>query len=181
MIQNGAHETTDIMNQMSNESTHLAEIGKQASDNILRLVELSRSMEVTITAGALRGFVELAKADHLVYKFQIYLVLIGKSDKISSDFASHHNCRLGKWYFEGDGHDCFSRLPGFREMDEPHKRVHAYGHAAVDAFYDDDYDRAVEQVSLMEAASVEVLECLETMARAGENDSSLLCASGKNH
>lgn len=181
MIQTGAHETTEIMNRMSEESNGLAETGQKASDSIQRLVELSGSMEVTITAGALRGFVELAKADHLVYKFQIYLVLMGKSHKSSADFADHHSCRLGQWYFEGDGRDCFSKLPGFVEMDKPHQLVHNHGRAAIDAFNNNDVQTTLNEIGKMEAASVNVLNCLERMAEAGETDSSLLCAAAKSH
>lgn len=179
MVQTGAHETTQIMQKMSGESSHLAETGRKAGENNLRLMELSEKMELTITAGALRGFVELAKADHLVYKFNIYQVLMGNSDKISDDFADHTTCRLGKWYFEGDGRDCFSKLPGFAAMDSPHKRVHYHGRMAVDAYYDNDIPATLNEVNSMEKASTEVLGCLEQMASAGEKDANLMCATGK--
>lgn len=175
VIQSGARDTTAIMQQMSESSNHLAMTGQQASEIIQNLVELSGQMEVTINAGALRGFVELAKADHLVYKFNIYRVLMGKSDMTADDFADHTSCRLGKWYFEGDGHDCFSRLPGFIEMDQPHQRVHTHGKAAVAAYYAGDHGTCIDETEKMEAASVEVLNHLESMAVAGENDTDLIC------
>ncbi len=42
------------------------------------------------------------------------------------DFADHTRCRLGKWYYEGEGHSCFSRLAGFRELEKPHRAVHRH-------------------------------------------------------
>jgi hypothetical protein len=177
MIQTGAEETTMKMNQMSEESERLADIGHKAGDSILRLLELSRKMEGTISAGALRGFVELAKIDHLVFKFNIYQILMGHSRTSADSLSNHTNCRLGKWYFEGDGRDCFSHLPGYREMDEPHKDVHQHGLLAVEQYNQSDFITALSHIKLMETASMAVLENLEKMAKAGETDSNLLCAS----
>jgi len=177
MIQSGARETTLKMSQMSEESDRLAEIGNKAGEGIMRLLNLSRKMEGTISAGALRGFVELAKIDHLVFKFNIYQVLMGHSSKHADDFSSHNNCRLGKWYFEGDGSDCFSHLPGYQEMDQPHREVHEHGQRAVDDYHQHNYQSALDHVEQMEHASLRVLENLESMAAAGESDSNLLCTS----
>jgi phage-related tail protein len=178
-IQEGAGETTDIMGHMSSESSELLQTGADSNQNYRRLVGLSDKMSTMVTAGALRGFVELAKTDHLVYKFNIYQVIMGNSDKTASDFADHTTCRLGKWYFEGDGHDCFSRLPGFVEMDKPHKLVHAHGKAALDAFHAGHIEMALDELQQMEAASSEVLNCLESMAASGESDAHMVCATAR--
>ncbi len=177
MIQQDTLETTDKMNQMSAESERLSEIGQKAGEGIIRLLELSKKMEVTISAGALRGFVELAKIDHLVFKFDVYKVVMGHSPRKSTDFSSHTDCRLGKWYFEGDGHACFSTLPGYRELDPPHQQVHDAGKAAIDAFYAGDNDAVLQHIAQMEKSSHQVLVLLEKMAKSGETDSNLLCTS----
>ncbi len=177
LIQKDTLETTEKMTRMSEESQRLSEIGQKAGAGIMRLLELSKRMEETISAGALRGFVELAKIDHLVYKFEVYKVVMGKSSNTSADFASHTDCRLGKWYFEGDGHACFSELPGYRELDVPHQGVHNSGKAAIDAYYSNDSETLLKQVAEMEKNSLQVLNMLEKMAASGENDSNLLCTS----
>lgn len=176
MIQNGASDTSAKMTEMSAESASLSKVGKKAGEGVMRLLELSRSMETTISAGALRGFVELGKIDHLVYKLNVYRVLMGHSSQQIEQFADHHECRLGHWYFEGDGKDCFSQLPGYREMDQPHQQVHACGKAAIEHFQAGDISRALQQAEAMEQASLEVLHHLEVMAQNGETDSNLLCS-----
>ncbi|MEW5893733.1 MAG: CZB domain-containing protein [Pseudomonadota bacterium] len=118
-------------------------------------------MEGAIAASSLRTFVELAKVDHLVFKFEIYRVLLGLSDKQPGDFASHTTCRLGKWYYEGEGQACFSRLPGYREIENPHMAVHGKGVEAVTRFRDGDFAGAVQAVEAMELASMQVLQNLE--------------------
>jgi hypothetical protein len=166
------------MNQMSQESERLSEIGQKASEGIMRLLSLSKKMEITISAGALRGFVELAKIDHLVFKFDVYKILMGRSQKTSADFVDHMHCRLGKWYFEGDGKGCFSHLPGYADIDDPHKKVHEHGKAAVDAFKVGDMALVLNHVKIMEQCSLKVMNSLETMAASGETDNNLLCTSG---
>ena len=149
--------------------------GHDASANIDELLQLGQHLTGTLAATALRSFVETAKTDHLVYKQEVYKVFLGLSDKGPGDFASHTGCRLGQWYYEGDGKACFSKLPGYKEVEPPHKKVHERGQMAVAAYRSGDIEASVSQLAEMEGASMEVLAHLETMARAGEGDPSVLC------
>ncbi len=174
-IQSGTKETTDKMQQMAEQSRQLADVGTRASESILGAADLSKRTEGAIAASALRGFVELAKIDHLVYKFEIYRVLMGHSHKGVDEFADHSHCRLGKWYYEGDGKDCFSRLSGYREVEAPHIEVHRAGRAALEAHAAGDVEATLREVSAMEQASIDVLEQLDRMAVEGETNSAVLC------
>jgi len=146
-------------------------------DNMRHLLELSHQMEGTISAAALRSFVEVAKIDHILYKFEIYKVFMGVSERSADSFSSHTDCRLGKWYFEGEGKDCFSRLDGYAAVANPHQTFHQHGKEAVAAFRAGEPLRGIELIGKMEADSMEVLAALERIAVAGEGDSSLLCHS----
>jgi hypothetical protein len=168
------------MEAEARESSNFSHKGEEATVALKNLIELSRGMEGAISASALRSFVELAKVDHLVFKFEIYKVFMKLSDKQPSDFDSHTACRLGKWYYEGDGHACFSQLPGYREIESPHKTVHTAGVAAIEQFRAGDLDAALAQLQKMEEASMQVLHELERMAAAGEADNSILC-TGHGH
>jgi len=148
-------------------------------DNMKQVLELSHQMEGTISAAALRSFIEVAKIDHILYKFEIYKVFMGISERTADSFASHAACRLGKWYFEGEGKDCFSKLDGYTAVANPHQAFHQNGREAVSAFRNRDPLRGIELVGKLEADSMEVLAALERIAVAGENDSSLLCYSPK--
>jgi predicted nucleic acid-binding Zn-ribbon protein len=152
--------------------------GDSAFTSIDGLVQISSHMTSTLAATALRSFVETAKTDHLVYKQEIYRVFLGTSAKGPDDFASHTACRLGKWYYEGDGKDCFSRLPGYLDVEPPHKRVHDFGRSAVAAYRAGDIGTGIAKLAQMEQASMEVLAQLERMASSGESDPSVLCVGG---
>ena len=136
-------------------------------DELIRLSDVNRAM---IRATALRSFVEVAKVDHLVYKMEIYKVLMGLSDKQPVNFASHHECRLGKWYYQGDGRECFSRLAAYKKIESPHVDVHSHGKAAVQTYYDGNSDLALDHADKMELASQKVLLELENMALDGEQN-----------
>ena len=151
--------------------------GEEAFASIDGLLGMSQNMTQTIAATALRSFVETAKKDHLVFKMEIYRVFLGVSDKGPDDFASHTGCRLGKWYYEGDGKACFSRLPGYTAVEPPHMKVHSHGKAAVQAYRSGNLADGLAELGEMERSSMEVLNQLETMANAGESNPSILCTS----
>ncbi|WP_459949231.1 CZB domain-containing protein [Denitratisoma sp. agr-D3] len=102
--------------------------------------------------------------DHLVYKMEVYRVVMGLSDKDETGFASHRECRLGKWYYEGDGAALFSSLPGYRELELQHIAVHSNGTDAVKAHRGGDGDAAITALAGMEEASLKVVEYLERLA-----------------
>jgi uncharacterized protein YukE len=142
--------------------------GQQAVGSMKELMQVTVEMKKAIGNTALRTFVEVAKVDHLVYKFEIYKVFLGTSIKKPEEFASHEHCRLGKWYYEGEGKHCFSKLHGFREMEEPHQRFHRYGVEAVTHFHKGQYQLGLEAIAEMETASFKVLQSLETIAESGQ-------------
>ncbi|MGE5466936.1 MAG: methyl-accepting chemotaxis protein [Ignavibacteria bacterium] len=159
------------------EMAEMREDGDTASRSVDALMNMSQHMTQTIASTALRAFVETAKKDHLVFKMEIYRVFMNVSEKNAEDFASHTGCRLGKWYYEGDGKECFSRLSGYADIEPPHKRVHEHGQNAVRLYRAGQFEAGLAEVGEMERASMEVLSHLETMASAGERDPSILCVA----
>jgi hypothetical protein len=174
-IQGETRQTRDQMEQWARRTASFGDEGTAATTGMRSLVELSRRMEGTIAASALRSFVEVAKIDHLVYKFEVYRVLMGVSQKAAGDFAPHTGCRLGKWYYEGEGRECFARLPGYAEMESPHRDFHQAGLAALAANAQGDMEACFARVGEMEAASLKVVSALEKIATSAEGDTALLC------
>ncbi len=135
-----------------------------------QVMELSQQMEGSVSAAALRSFIEVTKIDHILYKFEIYRVFMRISDRTADSFASHTACRLGKWYFEGEGRDYFSKLDGYTAIANPHQAFHQHGRDAVAAFRDGEALKGMELVAKLEAASMEVLSGLERIAVAGSRN-----------
>ncbi len=149
--------------------------GAKATESMEQLVQLSRKMELVIAGSALKSFVEVAKVDHLVFKFRIYTGLFGIVELKPGQVAAHTDCRLGKWYYEGEGRACFSRLAGYKELDAPHIDVHKYGVAAVEAKVAGDMEAMLRHVEAMEAASIHVVENLDRMSEVAMKEPALLC------
>lgn len=75
-------------------------------------------------------FMILVKLDHLLFKSNGYKSVIRQ--EVSENFASHTECRLGKWYEHGIGKEKFSKTQSFSRLESPHKEVHDYIKKAVD-------------------------------------------------
>ncbi len=184
LVRTVQEEAEQVRSQVMVDPTQTSAIsanGDRAHQGMRALMGSSNDMVGTIAASALRSFVETAKVDHLVYKMEVYKVFLGLSDKQEGDFASHTACRLGKWYYEGDGRSCFSKLPGYKEVESPHMAVHGHGVQAIRHFHAGEHAAGLEELGKMEAASLLVLRNLETMAATGANDPGILCAGMHLH
>jgi hypothetical protein len=175
-VQDEAHQVRARIYIAPEQTAGFEHDGHDAHDGMKVLMDQSKTMMETIAGGALRSFVETAKIDHLVFKLEIYKVFMGLSDKQADAFASHTTCRLGHWYYEGDGGHCFSGLPGFKELESPHVAVHRHGQEAVRQYRSGNMQDALPALQAMEKASMEVIHHLETLAESGAGKSHQLCA-----
>jgi hypothetical protein len=174
-IRRDTHAAHGCISALSREAEASSQEGEVATQNLDHIITLSRDIEMAIAVAALRSFTELAKMDHLVFKFEVYKVFMGVSQKRPEDFASHGSCRLGKWYYEGEGRECFSRLDGYSALETPHVSVHKFGREALEHLSLGDFAGGVALLERMEGASEEVLNCLERMAAAGDGNPEVLC------
>jgi hypothetical protein len=168
-IRSDSTVSRDQMDTLAKQSGMFSEDGQKAAQSMRSLLELSSVMERSIGGSALRSFCELAKVDHLIFKFRVYKVLLGLSNETANEFAADTECRLGKWYYQGDGHANYSKLPGYREIENPHKRMHDRAAAALRTRLSKDSHLMVRAVAEMESASMEVLAALEQVARSGDD------------
>jgi hypothetical protein len=176
-IRSDSTTSHDQILALADQSETFSKDGQSAAGTMRQLLDLSALMEKAIAASALRGFCELAKVDHLIFKFRIYKVLFGLSDEVEGKFANHTECRLGQWYYQGEGRDCFSKLEGYQEIEAPHIQVHRLAIETLRAHAAGDTARMLKNVAGMEEASLKVIEGLEHMSVTGEKNSDLLCSS----
>lgn len=174
-ISQASSMSRDRMDELAEHSAVYSKDGEAAASAMRQLLDISSNMEHTSAASALRGFCELAKVDHLIFKFRVYRALLGLSDEHEGAFSSHRECRLGKWYYEGEGKACFDKLPGYQDVEPPHVRVHNAAQSAVRAANSGNMNLAIQEVAEMETASLAVLASLEKMAASGEESADLLC------
>ncbi len=171
--------TRDRMSQLSEAYELLASASEQSSRGMKGVFGTLHAMGSLIASSAHRSFVELAKTDHLIFKFRIYRSLMAKPERPEAPLtlSDHHQCRLGRWYYEGEGRQCFSRLPEFRAIEQPHREVHERGVAALASFQDGKREQVLADLKAMEEASIKVQENLESLASYVENQDEIRCES----
>jgi len=116
-----------------------------------------------INQASYASFVTTVMLDHIDWKQGIYQRLQYPKEDTTQDIVSHHHCRLGKWYFEGEGKNSFAHLQSYHDMDEPHQAVHVNGVEALNANREGDRDKTIHHLKLMEDASNQVQTCLDLM------------------
>ena len=108
-----------------------------------------------------RVFMSLAKLDHVLWKINTYYSAITKEEQFK--FVDHHNCRLGKWYYEGDGAENFSKTSSYSKLENPHATVHNGTHKVFDLMVGDDVHSLTEAFKEMEKGSEEVFSTLDAI------------------
>ena len=166
-IKHGTVLAKGSMEDLASQAVDFGQQGSLAAEHIEDVVLLAKKIERSVAGSGLRGFAELAKIDHLVYKFEIYKVILGISEKKPEDFASNKTCRLGRWYYEGDGKAYCSKFDGYAALDAPHQQVHQSGREAVSKYYEGDFGALSPHLARMEEASMQVLASLSRMPDAG--------------
>ncbi|GAB4346448.1 MAG: hypothetical protein Kow006_04940 [Gammaproteobacteria bacterium] len=108
-----------------------------------------------------RIFMSLAKLDHVLWKVNTYLS-INRREPVF-EFVDYHNCRLGKWYYEGEGREYFSRTASYGELEGPHATVHTGTKDVLELAGQETLDYAALEAALevMEQASREVFAILD--------------------
>lgn len=129
-------ETREVIQNMlanvaSVEGTSLRLVeGVQAiNDNVLGFEKHLNTLQIHVNASfnevrvmSDSVFMSLAKLDHVIWKVNTYLSI--SKHEPAFPFVDHHNCRLGKWYEQGDGKMFFAHSRYYRELDAPHAKVH---------------------------------------------------------
>jgi len=118
------------MTRQANDASQLTtSIKEQVDDFKIRFSELSKSSHETanyVSFAKDKSFGLLAKVDHIVFKQNAYIAI--DKEPTSPEFQAvqtpHTNCRLGKWYFEGNGLQQFSHTDAYSALNNPHERVH---------------------------------------------------------
>lgn len=110
------------MRGLDERSEQIRDTVSEFSDRIHETNEKNVDATRRVTGANDRVFMSLAKLDHIIWKVNTYLSVIDREPAF--EFVDCHNCRLGKWYYEGDGQSSFSAMPSFLRLEQPHARVH---------------------------------------------------------
>ncbi|MDD5717538.1 MAG: methyl-accepting chemotaxis protein [Sulfuricurvum sp.] len=133
------------------------------NDNMDQNAQMMRQTFMSTEHTAERVFMSLAKLDHIIWKVNTYLSAITRKEQFT--FVDHHNCRLGKWYYEGEGSDFFKKTPSYSSLESHHAIVHNSTHKIFDLMKTESIgsEKLVKVFDEMEHASDGVFATLDRM------------------
>lgn len=158
--------TNDIAEQVS----RIASRAMKARDNVDSMVvavggseTLINNQFATLENKSVDNYVlHRAKSDHLIWKKKLAELLSGLSNLDVAELADHHSCRLGRWYDDVTDPTLLQN-PKFRNLLDPHEKVHSHGKKAAELHAAGDTEQAHEEFEVMAVASDEVLYILDEL------------------
>ena len=157
-------EVINGIHGVGEKSIEISESTSSIEETANKIVHLSQHMYSVITNSTADSFIQTVKMDHVVWKLEVYQVMLGMSDKSSEDFADHTMCRLGKWYYQGEGSLKYAQYDAFKKIEGPHAEVHKNGLLALTAFAEGNAEEAIKKLTLMENASFKVVDLLSLLS-----------------
>ncbi|MDX2423212.1 MAG: methyl-accepting chemotaxis protein [Amphritea sp.] len=163
-IDHSTDETRSSISETLDSCSSMLTNATETNDSLERLINHSISMHETITDEAMASFLETVKMDHMVWKQNVYRHWLDKEPE-HGEISDHTQCRLGQWYYEGDGAQTYQSMPSFASLDKPHADVHQGGLLALERILKDDLQGSLKGILLMESASDETFAVLERLGR----------------
>ena len=153
-------ETHDVHDKMLRFSQLFEEVARK-SEQMLHALQESEDWL----------FGTLVKVDHILFMQRGYIAVENNGEGEEAQLVSvdHHNCRLGKWYYQGYGHEAFHHLNAYRELEKWHAQVHQCVHRALalaqqDWMHDDVVlDGIVRAMQEAEQGSEHVVQLIDAM------------------
>ncbi len=182
-------KTLRAFNQRVDQMHHQAESSATLSQKVMEQVSTFRDQfsDLSLSAKASVGYTTyakdksfglLTKLDHIVYKQNGYIALENPQDcpHHQAITVDNHNCRLGKWYFEGFGYQQFRMTSAYAKLDHPHGLVHQStqnAYAASRQNWQADpklLEEIIDHMKLTEQASAEVMQYIDEMVKEKNSD-----------
>ena len=156
------HEHSQAMEELSHKSHEQMDIFQEKMTLLTTNSQMISEENKDITYAI---FMVLSKLDHLLFKSHGYTTVF--TNKVTGSFATDSECRLGKWYLQGNGKEKFGKVPSYSKMAAPHKEVHDNIQKAVKCVQEGTCTQHSENVmtyfDAAEKASIKVVETLNTM------------------
>jgi len=164
VVAQNIHHSTEALS----ETVHSSRQNAEAVTHLIKLSEdLLQSVRVLKTKGNALLILNLSKNDHRLFVSRIRSAVHGRSKIDPHALATHETCRFGKWY-HGEGRDVCGSLSAFRDIEQPHQRIHAIAKDAVAAYNGGDHHKAQKLFDEVEKISHVIVDKLAQIAHQSE-------------
>ena len=169
-------QATARMIKDSEQVKEIAEVSRNAvtefRSRVLKFADSAKTTFTQVNKAQDFSFASLVKVDHFLFKQNGYRVVHQGADSSEANAikTDHRGCRLGIWYYEGQGAELFSSVPSYNRLEVPHASVHRNIQEAVGLLggqWEKDADaqnRIYKHFEAAERASEEVVQVLDRMA-----------------
>jgi hypothetical protein len=130
-------------------------------DTVNQAIAMAQTMQATIDDSAGGSFIQTVKMDHMVWKLQIYQAII--DNNMSYVACGCEECRLGQWYYQGEGAALYGDTRVFRDMEPVHRQVHESGIQALALLAAGDRKAIPSSLASMEQASDQLMVLLDQL------------------
>jgi methyl-accepting chemotaxis protein len=173
-IESFGQATSQII-QDSERVKELAEGSRTAVTNfrsqVLKFADSAKTSFTQINKAQDFSFASLVKMDHFLFMQNGYRIVNQGTGSLEAQrtHTDHRDCRLGTWYYEGQGAEMYSHVPSFRQLEAPHAAVHQNVHEATELLatrWESDSDtqnRIFAHFQSAERASVQVVQIIDRM------------------
>lgn len=159
-------EITTAITDMSDTLLKTTEDITVSSDNLYVLGTLTEKVRTDIGKYKINfetnDMIELAKTDHLLWRWRIESMLAGKIDLNADTVKDHTICRLGKWYAT-EGQALFAHNAAFKTLDKHHADFHKACYDAISFYKQGNIIKANETYKQIHELSNYVLETLDQL------------------
>lgn len=153
----------DSVDEIINNNANLSEGFDALNNSYGEIVNVCNNMQSVIHSSSHSTFLQTVKLDHIVWKSEVYAVILGHSDKAISEFADQHSCRLGQWC-QTEGARKYAGDANFNSIDKPHNDLHNNGIKAMEQFAMGNSEEGFDHLNRMESASRKIIESLDKLS-----------------
>lgn len=159
-------EITDTIADMHSTLSKTTEDITMSSDNLHKLGTITENLRASIGKYKINfetnDIIELAKTDHLLWRWRIESMLAGKAELDPELVKDHSICRLGKWYF-GDGQQIFGTNHTFKALNKVHADFHNACYQTILLYKQGKVQMAKDSFTQIRGLSHQVLNMLDEL------------------
>lgn len=169
-VRTEADQVSEKVGQMRGELGRLGAQGASARGSLDELLRVAGRLRELAHESTRSVFVETEKINLLVFMGTVWHAVNEPGEHDPAAFEDDRHCQLGQWYYEGEGRRSFSGLPGYKELEAPHRALHHHAAAALRHARSGDMEQAIAATAHMQESFLRLASGLDGLRRHEEGE-----------
>lgn len=159
-------EVVVTISEMNNTMVNMTKDIDRSSKNLYELGKVSEKLRGTLTTLKINydqnDIIDLAKTDHLLWRWNVENMLAGKINLDASKVHDHTICRLGKWYFS-EGQQKYSGNRTFEQINDVHEKFHQACAEVIRLYQENKQKEAFQLFPIIKQLSEQTIHLLDEL------------------